>query len=200
MNWKRRERKRLWDILKITRLYLSDGTEKNHKKRKWEEPVCRSWIEPRTFQISSSGDGGGGGHQSATFGNGIVKNNCDVGAFEELRHALKPVCSRCHPTYPHPVSCMPYRHCMHRESWWPKTFVSVRILFSLFMPTTSMERRSWVLKRRSSTENIHRLFWNLKLNSHVHTSPPLVHVLSQINAVYTSWPLSLWPTSHSILM
>jgi len=49
----------------------------------------------------------------------------------------------------------------------------------------------------SALEEILCLLWNLKVYYHVHSSPPMISVLSQMNSVYTSYPISLRSTLKS---
>jgi hypothetical protein len=47
------------------------------------------------------------------------------------------------------------------------------------------------LRSCSPTHEIPSILWNSKVNCHVHKSPPVVSILSQMNTVHTPHPVSL---------
>jgi hypothetical protein len=62
----------------------------------------------------------------------------------------------------------------------------------LVVITNSMKQNiSWETKSRSASQEIPSLLWNPKLDYRAHKSPPLDHILSQMNPATPSKPVSL---------
>jgi hypothetical protein len=61
------------------------------------------------------------------------------------------------------------------------------------------QRHSWEANRFSSSHEIPRSLWNLKVHYHIHKCLPPVHILSQINSIhaFTSHFLHIY---HNIIL
>ena len=95
--------------------------------------------------------------------------------------------------YPELASSNPYPHIPLTEDpsyYYPPTYLTYLLTYLItYLLTYSMEQSPyWKVKRFSASQEIPHILWNPNVHYHIHNSPPLVPILSQLDPVHTPTP------------